>query len=138
MAKPLMMTIAVEEAFFGKIYRTLDNMPGVATITIHSEGVKGNGAAPPTGGRGQKRGGTQSSECVVLGALRKGPQVRSVLTEALNAAGKKGEASIAVTMRKLHTQKQVTKKGTGKNVTYTITKAGEQRYATACQIEGAE
>lgn len=134
MAKPIRVTIDVEESFFGKIYRTLDTMPGVAAISIHSEGVK---QASSPGGKGQKRGGTQSAECVVLGELRKGPQLRVALTEALNAAGKKGDASIAITMRKLVEQKQATKKGVGKNVTYTITKAGQTRYETACNVEAA-
>jgi hypothetical protein len=69
--KPLTMTISVEETFFGKIYRMLDTMPGVASIAIHSEGVKANGAARPK----KKQGGTQSAHCLVLGALVKSPGI---------------------------------------------------------------
>jgi hypothetical protein len=34
------ITIAVEEAIFGKVYRLLDTMPGVVSLTYHAEGAK--------------------------------------------------------------------------------------------------
>jgi hypothetical protein len=63
------MTISVEETFFGKIYRMLDTMPGVASIAIHSEGVKANGAARPKK-RSRAERSLPTASCSVLSSSR--------------------------------------------------------------------
>lgn len=136
MPKPIMMTIAVEESFFGKIYRTLDTMSGVASIAIHSEGVKGNGRAASAP---QKKGGTGSVYCLVLGALcPNGPLPRSNLQAVVESAGKKA-SSLPDALMKAKKAKHITARGKGRDVVYTITAAGRKHFDTACQIDkGAE
>lgn len=131
MVKPLTMTISVEETFFGKIYRMLDTMPGVASIAIHSEGVKANGAAKPK----KKQGGTQSAHCLVLGALVKSPGItKAQLVPVLEGNGKKA-TTLPDTITKLKKAKHIAVKGSGKAATFTITAAGKKHFDTACEIE---
>jgi hypothetical protein len=130
-----MMTIAVEEILFGKLYRTLDAMPGVASITIHSEGVKGNGAEPKR--KKQKQGGSQSVYCLVLGALASGPATRDRLAPVLEEAGKKG-SSLPDALTKARKAKHITVKNAGKrDAVYTLTALGKKHYKTACEVEAA-
>lgn len=134
MAKPLMMTIAVEESFFGKIYRTLDSTPGVASITIHSEGPKSNGAASPRAG--QKQGGTGSVYCLILNAMIENPGIARPQLMAVAEANGKRATSVPDAITKAKKAKHVAVKGSGKSSTYTITAAGRKHFTTACQIEG--
>lgn len=132
MPKPIRVTVDIEESFFGKIYRTLDTMPGVAAIAIHSEGVKGNGVAKPR----QKKGGTQSVPCLLLGALIQTPGLtREQVIPILEASGKKG-SSLPDALTKLKKAGHIKIKGAGKaGASYTVTAAGKKHYQTACQIE---
>jgi hypothetical protein len=129
-----MMTIAVEESFFGKLYRTLDTMPGVASISIHSEGVKTlNGAAKAV----QKQGGSKSVYCLVLGTVISKPgATRADLYAAVEATGKRS-TSVPDALTKLKKAKHIAIKGKGKGVTYSATPAGKKHYETACSIEEA-
>jgi hypothetical protein len=135
MAKPLQMMISVEEIAFGKVYRMLDTMPGVAAITILGEGPKTNGAAP----RGkQKQGGTGSVYCLLLGAMIETPGIsRPQLITVAEANGKKG-TSVPDAITKMKKAKHVAVKGSGKASTFTVTAAGKKHFETACKIEGVE
>lgn len=131
MPKPMEILIQVEEGHFGKVWRTLDTMPGVALIQYKSEGVKGQKA--PT----KKQGGTQSSECIVLDCMIRAarPAPRSVLAAALVTGGRKA-STIAGVMNSLIKKKHATAvsgRGTPK-VTYSVTAAGKKRFETACTI----
>lgn len=133
MPKPMKLLVEVEEIAFGRVFRALDGMNGVVSLTPVGEGVKA--ATGKT--TGQKKGGAQSSACVVLGELiRSGPLPRSNIVAALRTAGK-SVASTADTMKKLFVAKHVTKRGRGRDVVYTITPAGKKRFETACTIQPA-
>lgn len=133
MAKPMTMSIAVEEAAFGRVFRLLDSMPGVVSINILGTGPKANGAAPAAS---QKRGGSQSVPCLALGMLMESeePLNRAALSEVLIKHGKK-PSSLPDALMKMRKAKEIRTVGKGRNVTYKITPAGIKRFQTACQIE---
>jgi predicted transcriptional regulator len=134
MPKPMKLLVEIEEIAFGRVFRALDGMNGVVSLTPVGEGVKAATGKPT----GQKKGGAQSAPCLVLYALKGGvPMSRSTLTAVLVEGGK-AATSTADTMKKLMVAKEVTKHGTGKNVTYKITPKGIKRYETACQIQPAK
>lgn len=86
MPKPMMLHVGVEEAFFGKIFRMLDGMPGVASLNIVSE------AHPPQAkqSKGTVADGS-TTHCIVLKALitAKRTMSKAELAKALTEAGKK-------------------------------------------------
>jgi hypothetical protein len=137
MPKTMFALVEIEEGSFGKIWRMLDTMPGIVTLSYKSEGVKGQSGNKPGG----KKGGAQSSECVVLDVLIRGerPCPRQVLSAALVTAGRKA-STIAGVMNALIKKKQVrVVSGRGsKDVLYSVTPAGKKRFAEACQIETKE
>lgn len=137
MPKPMKMLIEVEEIAYGRVFRTLDGMDGVVSITPIGEGPKSQQPSRVLG----KRGGAQSSECAVLGALigsdkGKGSHPRTELAEALVAAGRKpgGVAGVMTALVQKKHARVVSGKGT-KGVLYAITPAGIKRYETACSIK---
>ena len=136
MPKPLKVMLEVEEAYYGKVWRTLDAMPGVVTLMPISEGVKQPGEKKQR----QKKGGTQSVYCLILGALAQ-PNVqnaaRDYLVQVCEEAGKKA-TSVPDALMKMRKAKHVKSTGKGRDVKFTITAAGRKHFETACQIEGVE
>ena len=139
MPKPLKAMIEIEEAFFGKVFRALDGMEGVASITPIGDGPRSQ--RPGNGGSvtGQKKGGAQSVQCVILKALIRAGKAtpRSDLGEALVAAGKT-KSGLATSMKLMLQNKEVTRQGAGKNVTYKVTPKGIKRFETACEIQSVK
>lgn len=139
MAKPMGLTIQVEEGAFGRVFNVLDAMQGVISIKIEASGPKPKGAAKTPG---QKKGGAQSAPCLVLGALMKvGTKAtpskwlnREELAAVIVAGGKKA-TSLPDTLQKLRNAKEVVNHGTGRDVRYRITEAGVKRFKTACTIQ---
>jgi hypothetical protein len=127
MPKPLTMTIAVEELHFGKVFRTLNSMPGVAAIQIGGEAVKpkSNGGYAASNNRGTDAAGT-SAICLVLNALSIRAQTKKELDEALGKYGKKATTPIT----KLTARRMVVRKGRG---LYAITPAGKKHFAENCK-----
>jgi len=108
------MTIEVEEMAFGKVFRTLDGMPGVIAIKI-----AGTGPKKPKGNSKGNSGGRTSAQ-IVLAELVRQPLDKGALTQRLEEGGKKA-TSLPDTLYKLRNQKLITgsaAKG------YKITKAG--------------
>lgn len=123
-----MMTIQVEEIAFGKVFRTLDTMPGVIAINLHGSGPKEQTTSSPP-----RRTGGATVECLILGALRetKVPLTRTTLTEVIVQGGK-AASSFQDAISKLVKKKHVTK---GVDGNYKITAAGSKRYESACELE---
>lgn len=130
MPKPMRIMVEVEEIAHGRVFRMLDGTPGVVSITPVGDGPRAAANKPR-----QKNGGAQTAPCIVLGALVETPGVgRAALGAALEANGKKA-TSLPDTLQKLRKAKQITSKGKGKDVTYSITQTGRKHYATACTIQ---
>jgi hypothetical protein len=127
------LMVDVEEASFGRVFRILDNMPGVALITIVSEGVKNGRAAPSPV---QRRGGTNSIPCIILSELIKGQQNRESLREAISKAGK-AKSSLPDALSKLQKAKEIMSIGKGRHVKYGITPSGRTTFKTACENQQA-
>src|SRR6266403_2960072 len=83
MPKPMTMTIEVEEMAFGKVFRTLDGMPGVIAIKI-----AGTGPKKPKGNSKGNSGGRTSAQ-IVLAELVRQPLDKGALTQRLEEGGKK-------------------------------------------------
>lgn len=135
MPKPMTMTIEVEEIAFGKIFRTLDGMPGVVNIRIAGSGPK-TAAAAKSSTAGQKQGGAQTVPCIVLGTLieNKTPLGRPELFDAVESYGKHG-TSLPDALQKLRRAKAIKSTGSGRTVTYKITPVGVKQFETACSIQ---
>lgn len=139
MPKPIKVMIEVEETFFGRVFRALDGMEGVATITPIGDGPRSQRQGNGGNVSGQKKGGAQSVQCILLKALiRAGePTLRSDLGDALVAAGKT-KSGLATSMKLMLQAKEVTRSGAGKNVKYKVTAKGIKRFETACEIQPAK
>lgn len=137
MAKPMKMMIEVEEIAHGRVFRLLDTMEGVVSITPIGDGPKS--ARQNSGGsKGQKQGGSQSVACLVLGALLQTPGLtREHLFPVLESHGKR-RTSLPDTLMKLKKAGEIRASGSGRNVTYKATPAGKKRFETACQIQPPE
>jgi hypothetical protein len=104
MPKPMMLHVAVEEAFYGKIFRALDTMPGVVSLNPVSE------AHPQQAKAGKpdsiKNGSTAG--CLVLAALIKAkrPMAKAELAEAMTTGGKKA-ATLPSTLQSLKSKRHV-------------------------------
>ena len=137
MAKPMRVMVEVEEVAHGKLFRVLDGMPGIVSITPIGDGPKSAGS----GRTGVKQGGAASSECIVLGALiaAKGSVPRTELTKVLVSHGRSpsGVGTIMSVLSKKKEVKAVSGAGT-KDVKYSVTSAGKKRFETACQIQQPE
>jgi hypothetical protein len=132
MPKPITVTISVEELMFGKVWTTLDTMPGVISISIHGSGSKK--AAVPRNG---KQSGTATRECLILGYMieNKQPVNRDALYALLEKAGK-ARTSLPDALTILKKKKFITiNKPNSKDTTYKITAAGRARYAAVCAAE---
>jgi hypothetical protein len=126
MPKPMQLLVDIEEIAFGRVF-----------LTIVGEGVKRNAAAVAPH-HTQKRGGTSSVPCLILGALMQSPGLsRPQLEAVLEGNGKKG-TSLPDALYKLRAAKEIVSKGKGKGVTYAVTGAGKKHYETACTIQSAE
>lgn len=138
MAKPLIMTINVEEIAFGRVFRALDAMPGVVSIDIQAESKRGAAAPAPAGRVGGKgtRTGAATIECIILGALGDGSEARTrdELRTAITRAGK-AATSMPDALRKLKEKRHVKVAAGGK---YAITVAGKERFVEACAISNGE
>jgi hypothetical protein len=133
MPKPITLTIDIEEIAFGRVWRLLDTMPGVVNIKLHGEGPK---SKPGGSKQPQKKGGSQSVPCLVLGALIEANAKigRDPLNKVLEANGKKA-TSLPDAIQKLFKAKEIQRFGKGRDVTYGITVKGRKRYETACEIQ---
>lgn len=125
MPKPMKLMVEIEEAAFGRVFRTLDTMSGVVTITPIGEGPKQPGTAK------QPKGKKGTVYCLVLSALiSNGKAVnRDTLRDVLKMNGK-AATSLPDTLTKLKRAKHITIK----NAMYTITPAGRKHYETSCPI----
>jgi hypothetical protein len=135
MPKPMMMMIECEEIAFGRVFRTLDTMPGVASIKIMGNGAKiatgpGKGnRTPGTRAKGSLKDGT-SGRCIVLNALTDGPKSLKDINELMVAAGKSpktlhGQSHMMLKLKLV--------KKTGKGI-LAITAAGKKYLETKCNI----
>lgn len=132
MPKPMKLVVEVEESHFGRVFRTLDNMAGVATLTIVSEGVKG---PKPTGNDKRKKGGTATVPCIILGELmRDQVRDRAWLDAAVKSAGR-SPTSVPDALAKLRKAKEIKQTGPGAEGVFSITAKGKKRYETACAIQ---
>jgi hypothetical protein len=103
MPKPMTMVIQVEETAFGRVFRLLDTMPGVASITL-------TGAGPKT--KGPKKVGGPTVPMLILNALcaaKGGHMLTAELRPVVEAGGKKG-TSVPDSLTKLGKLKLVTRK----------------------------
>jgi hypothetical protein len=95
MPKPMMMMIECEEIAFGRVFRTLDTMPGVASIKI-----MGNGAKIATGpGKGNRTPGTRAKGSLMV-AAGKSPKTlhgQSHMMLKLKLVKKTGKGILAIT-----------------------------------------
>lgn len=117
MPKPMSMTIEVEEMAFGKIFRTLDGMPGVVSINLKGAGPK---AATPKGkanGDGTANGG-KTLNTLLLEAMLASKNVLTAadLASALQAHGK-SRNSAQGTLSRLKAHKLVKRSGKGWKIT---------------------
>lgn len=126
MAKPIKITLEVEQVALGKVWTTLDGMTGVISIGLH-----GNGPKPTSKKKGSKHGSSATVPCIVLGALEKKPLGKPALIEAVVASGK-AATSLPDALTKLKKEKHIVPVGDG---FYKITQAGAKRYQTACKVE---
>lgn len=132
MPKPMRIMVEVEEIAHGRVFRLLDGTPGVIGITPIGDGPKPQNAGSS---KGQKKGGAQTAPCLVLGALIESPGAnRTQLAAVLELNGKKA-TSLPDTLQKLRKAKEITSKGKGKDVSYSITPVGRKKFATACAIQ---
>jgi predicted transcriptional regulator len=94
MPKPMTITISVEEAFFGKIYRTLDLTPGVVSISYHSESE----AKPKPKPNGKSRPSYDTiGKDFVIKLLSKGrPMIPSAVGKAFTSAGRSYHSATSV------------------------------------------
>lgn len=124
MPKPMSLTIEIEEIAFGRVWRTLDAMPGV--INIHMKGQGPKQLKPATEVLNKKT----TARLVLEALLIKSPASKLLLEEAILAGGKQ-KASLADTLTKLKKQKNISPAGKGM---FKITAAGIKA-ATATEQE---
>jgi hypothetical protein len=133
MPKPMKLMIEVEEVAHGRVFRMLDGTPGVVTITPIGDGPRSGG-----GSTGQKQGGTQSAACLLLAALIRTPGITvEQMRPVLEGNGKRA-STLAGTLASMKKAGEIRASGSGKSATYRITKVGQKRYDTACQIQSKE
>ena len=125
MPKPIKMMVEIEETAFGRVFRALDGMPGVVSMTPIGDGPKTKG---PVGKKG--KGGTVY--CLVLRALIEADKTvnRDVLRNMLSANGK-AATSLPDALMKMQKAKHIT----NKKAMYGITPAGRKHYETSCPIQ---
>jgi hypothetical protein len=104
MPKPISMTIQVEEVAFGKVWRSIDAMPGVISIQLKGDGPK---SAAPQSDKG-KRGSIQASV------------LQTLLNGAMSATDLGGGSRISGALHHLKKKKLVSKTGNK----YKVTTAG--------------
>lgn len=133
MPKPMKVLVEVEEIAHGRLFRLLDGMQGVVSIT-----PVGDGPRAAANGTRQKKGGAQSVSCIVLGAVIATPGItRAQLKPVIEGAGKR-VSSMPDALSKLKRDKYIVAHGSGKSVTYSSTVAGKKHYKTACEIQPAK
>jgi hypothetical protein len=121
----MIITIAVEEIAFGKIYRLLDTMPGVVSISYHAEGPKDKAASKPNGKIGKPRNSYEvTGNDFMLGFMYKndGPYPTARLREAFSKAGR-SPASVASLLHKAKANGSVENRDDG----YVLTKKVRDR-----------
>ena len=126
MVKPLKMMVEIEEGAFGRVFRSLDGMPGVVSLTPIGDGPR------VAKGKVGKKGKGGTVYCLVLRALIEAdkPVNRDALRDVLAANGK-AATSLPDTLTKLKKAKHIAIK----NAMYTITPAGRKHYETSCPIQ---
>lgn len=128
MAKLLGLSVKVEEIAFGKVWSTLDSIPGVVTITIEgsakpmpngkSNGKKSNGSSNGTGKTVQR--------LILEALLARSPLTKFELQDHIAAAGK-SRLSLPDQMAKLREEKCVKLMAAGN---YSITAKGTKQATT--------
>jgi len=133
MPKPMMLTINVEEIALGKVFRTLDGMPGVVSINFHGSGPK------PRSNGAQRKGGAQTVPCIILGTLIDAGKSlgREDLAPAVIAA-KKAVSSIPDALNKLAKSRLIKRHGPNADRRYTSTAAGSKYYHDRCAVQPPE
>jgi hypothetical protein len=126
MAKPIKLLVDIEEIAFGRVFRALDGMPGVVSLTPIGDGPRAaKGAAGKKG-----KGGTVY--CLVLRTLIDAgkPVNRDTLRNVLASNGKSA-TSLPDALTKLAKAKHIT----NKNAMYSVTPTGRKHYDTSCPVE---
>lgn len=134
MPKPIKIVVEVEELAFGRVFRTLDNMQGVASITIVSEGGKTPGS-PKSSTERQKRGGATTLSCIILSDLMTGSAKDAEWLRQTAVKSGKAASSVPDSLNKLLKAKEIKRMKIEGHVVYAITAKGKARYETACQIQ---
>jgi len=126
MAKPIKITLEVEQIALGKVWTTLDGMAGVISFSLHGSGPK------PTGPK-KKPGSPVTVPYLILGALvaAKTPLTRAELMAAVEA-GDRAASSTLDSITQLKKNKHIAPVSKG---VFKITSAGVKRYETACKTE---
>jgi hypothetical protein len=134
MPKPMMIMIMVEELAFGSVYRKIDAMPGVISLSLNANnGDKAPAAPAKTRAKGKTADGS-TALCIVLNALHMahGSAIpRSELRDLIVTQGKapKSLANVIFTGRRKKLMK-TTKDG------LVILPAGDKYLKTECAISG--
>jgi hypothetical protein len=129
MPKPIQLTILAEEFALGKIFRTLDGMEGVASISLHGTGPS------RLGGEGKvKQRGSFTTSCIILKVLTTSNAGRELLRSAIVSGGK-SPSSLQSAIDFLRKEKHIRDMPKGK---FQITAAGRKHYASACKIKEGE
>lgn len=122
MPKPIGMSIKVEEIAFGKVWSTLDTMPGVISITI-----EGNGPKAKPNGKATNGNGKTVADLVLETLLAKSPQTKTQLEDYV-AHGGKAKTSLPDTIARLKKGKLI--RPIGNKGQYKITAAGTKQATT--------
>jgi len=120
------MMLEIEEAAFGRVFRTLDGMPGVVSLMPIGDGPK---AAK---GKAGKKGKGGTVYCLVLKALIEAgkPVNRDALRNVLADHGR-AATSLPDALSKMKKAKHITVK----SAMYSITPMGRKHYDTSCPVE---
>lgn len=132
-----MMSIAVEEIAFGRVFRVLKNMSGVISLDIDGNADKAATKNPERAPRGSAIKGT-SGRCIVLGLLTQTPGITSLqMGDAMSSAGKSPKTlhSLLHLMAKEKQIKKWAPKKKGGRPTFTITATGRGYMAKNCAVE---
>lgn len=129
MPKPMTVTIDVEEIAFGRVWRTLDAMPGVVKMHMHGTGPKPEAKVRASSKKGE------TVHCVLLRALKANEDAfpsalipKKVLEDAVIKAGK-AKGSLHNVIDKAKKLKHLRSPKTG---FYKITPAGVKYIETVC------
>lgn len=107
MAKPMVIIVHVEEIAFGKVWRMLDTMPGVAKLELRSESAAPKKATNPNGDHRatwRQPGGFNLRETLLKLLAKKSlhaTEIRELATKNGRSAGGANSATTNLAKRKL-------------------------------------